>query len=97
MALEKIRVGGNDAGIHADAEIDPVAHDFAVVINGMQRIFETRVGFVIAAAGAKIADAAGGAAPAVAVRRLAQKRAQALLVDKPRQILDGAPPEKVRP
>ena len=59
MSLEKFRVAGGDTRVDADTEIDPVAHDVAVVINGMQGISKACVGLMVATASAQVANATG--------------------------------------
>src|SRR5580765_6662457 len=81
MPLEEARVPLRDPPVHPDAEVDPVAQQIAVVGDGGVRIAVTRVGFVVAAAGAEVADAAGLARASAAVLRGVEKRAEPLAVD----------------
>src|SRR5690606_12938795 len=70
MAAEKGWIGAHDADVGFDAEIDPVPHQVAVMIDRSERVALPRIGFVVAPPGADGADAAGAAAELAAVLRL---------------------------
>ena len=73
VTADERRVLGHDPGVNLDAEVDPVTHQFAVVISRVRRIAIAGVTLVVAAAGAQIADLAVIAARVAAVQALRQK------------------------
>ena len=53
MPLEEAGIAGRDRGIDLDAEIDPVAHQLAIVGGRVHRIAIAGIALVVAAAGAQ--------------------------------------------
>lgn len=81
MRGEEARVVVQDAGVGGDAEVDPVAHQVAVVVGRLGGVADLGVALVVAAAGAQVADAAGFAAGAAAVQACLDEFGQARFVD----------------
>src|SRR5262245_15193952 len=76
MAVDESGVVGHDPAVDLDAEVDPVPHQFAVVIGGVCRIAVAGVALVVAAAGAEVADTAGIAAGVGAIQALREEVVQ---------------------
>src|SRR4029453_8819179 len=81
MSWKKRRIGRENPRVAREREIDPVAHQLAVVIHGMRRIAVALIALLVTPPRAQSANPTRRAAGAVAVESLRQEVAERAAVE----------------